>query len=81
MHGPPRLDHVLSNLLDGRVRANTCIQNFPDLVKGSTQVDRGWSGIEEVIKEGLEVVAQLEWRSQEIRLWILGKGCGDIRRH
>jgi len=78
MHGPPRLDHVLNNLLYGRVRIDTCIQSFSDFVEGGTQINRGRSGKEEMIEERLYVVVQLERRGQEIRPGILSQGCGEI---
>ena len=81
MYGSPRLDHILSNLLHGRVGTDTRIQNIPDLVESSTQIDGSGSGEEEMIEERLDMVTQLEWRSQEIRSWILGEGSRDIRRH
>lgn len=79
MYGPPRLDHILSDLLYGRPRINARIQNLSDLVKGSTQVDRSWPGEEEMVEEKFDVIAQLEGRSQKFRSWILGQGGGDIR--
>jgi len=81
MHGPPRLYHLLSNLLYGRVRLNTCTQDFSDPVEGSTQVYRSRSGEVEILEERLDVIAKLDWGSQEIRAWVLGEGSRDVRRH
>ena len=81
MYGPPRFYHLLSNPLYGRAGINTCIQDFPDLVKGSTQVDRSRSREEEMLEEGLDAISKLGWGSQEIRVRVLGEGRRDVRRH
>ena len=73
MYGPPRLDHVLSDLLYGRAGFNTSIQDLSDLVEGGTQVDRSRPGEEEMVEERLEVVAQLGRRSQKIRPRVPGQ--------
>lgn len=65
MHGAPRLDHVLGDLLYWRVGIDTSVQDLSDPVEGGTQVDCGRSGEEEMVEERLDVVAQLDRRSQE----------------
>ena len=74
MHGSPRLDHLTSNLLDRGVGQDAFIEDFSDLPQGGTEVNRSRSGEEKMIKERLDVVAELKRRIQEIRLRILGEG-------
>lgn len=81
MHGPPRLDHLPSDLLNRGVGLDPRIEDGSNLVESSPEVNRSGSGEEEMIKERFDVVAELEWRRQEIGSWILSEGNGDIRRH
>ena len=81
MHGPPRLDHFPSDLLNRGVGLDPRIEDGSNLVESSPEVNRSGSGEEEMIKERFDVVAELEWRRQEIGSWILSEGNGDIRRH
>jgi hypothetical protein len=81
VYRPPRLYHLLSNLLYGRVGINTRIQDSSDLVEGSTQVDRSRSGKEEMLEERFDVIVKLDRGSQEIRAWVLAERSGDVRRH
>jgi hypothetical protein len=74
MHGSPRLDYLTSNLLDRGVGQYALIKNFSDLPEGGTEVNRSRSGEEKMVKERLDVVAELKRRTQEIRLRILGEG-------
>jgi hypothetical protein len=60
MHGPPRLDHFPSNLLNRVIGLDPGVKDISNLVEGSAEVNCSRPGEEEMIEERFDVVAKLE---------------------